>query len=332
MKPESNTLKVTLPPGLKASLAARPGTVSSDYTLADRLSAWKARWGINRMAYRVNPGLYALNSPSAGSPVFATANYKLSFDALRTSLKGLDAWILVLDTKGINVWCAAGKGTFGTLELARVVAATGLEKIVTHRRIILPQLGAPGVSAHRAKAYTGFSVEYGPVRAEDIPKYLRLGRATPGMRRVRFGFLDRMVLAPVQLVHFGRYMLPAAAVLFLLGLRADAAYTAGALFAGGALVPALLPWLPGRSFAVKSAAAGLLVTALIALTHDQTPAQLAARALIYGAAASFVGLDFTGASTYTSLSGVKKEMRLAMPAHALAFAAGLAILAAGRLL
>ena len=332
MGQNANTQKVTLSPKLRPVQAAAPETVSSEYTRADRLAVWKARWGINRMAYRVQPGLYALGSPAADAPVFATANYKLSFDALRASLKGLNAWLLVLDTKGINVWCAAGKGTFGTLELARVIAETGLEGRVSHRRVILPQLGAPGVSAHRVKAYTGFTVVYGPVRAEDLPEYLRLGSATPEMRRVRFNFSDRMTLAPVQLVHFGRYMLPAAALLFLLGFRADAAYTAGALFAGGALVPALLPWLPGRSFAVKSAAAGLLVTALIALAHDQSAAQFAARALIYSAAASFVGLDFTGASTYTSLSGVKKEMRLAMPAHALAAAAGLAILAAGRFL
>ncbi|PKM97302.1 MAG: acetyl-CoA synthase subunit gamma [Elusimicrobia bacterium HGW-Elusimicrobia-3] len=307
-------------------------TVSSDYTRADRLTSWKARWGINRMAYRVRPGLYALGTPGAEAPVFATANYKLSFDALRTNLKGVNAWLLVLDTRGINVWCAAGKGTFGTFELARIIAETGLEKVVKHRTVILPQLGAPGVGAHRVKAATGFTVAYGPVRAEDLPEYLRLGRATPEMRKINFNFTDRMVLAPVQLVHFGRYLVPAAALLYLLGYRADAAYTVGALLAGGALVPALLPWLPGRSFAVKSAAAGLLVTALIALAHDQTPAQFAARALIYSAAASFVGLDFTGASTYTSLSGVKKEMRLAMPAHALAAAAGLAILAAGRFL
>jgi len=326
-------IKLKLSPRLSA--AARSSVIqaiSAEYAWTDRLGAWKARWGINRMAYRVTPGLYALGSPSADSPVFSTANYKLSFDALRVSLKGVDAWLLVLDTKGINVWCAAGKGTFGTLELARVIAETGLESRVNHRTIILPQLGAPGVSAHRVKASTGFSVVYGPVRAEDLPEYLRLGHATPEMRRVNFNFTDRMILAPIQLVHFGRYLLPAAALLFLLGYRADAAYTLGALLAGGALVPALLPWLPGRSFAVKSATAGLLVTALIALAHAQTPAQFAARALIYSAIASFVGLDFTGASTYTSLSGVKKEMRLAMPAHALALAAGLIILAAGRFL
>ena len=49
---------------------------------------------------------------------------KLSFDILRRELKGLNAWVLVLDTKSINVWCAAGKGTFSTNELISRMSAT----------------------------------------------------------------------------------------------------------------------------------------------------------------------------------------------------------------
>ena len=329
--PMQRPQKVLMPFRTAAPASAEP--VSSDYTPSDRLTAWKARWGINRMAYKIKPGLYALGGPSASSPVFASANYKLSFDALRTNLKGISAWLLVLDTKGINVWCAAGKGTFGTLELARSIRESGLEKLVNHRSITLPQLGAPGVSAHRVKAYTGFSVNYGPVRAEDLPEFLRQGgKATAEMRRVRFNFFDRIVLAPVQLVYFGKYLVPAAVLLYLAGLKADAALTAGALLAGSVLVPALLPWLPGRAFAVKSAAAGLAMMAILAPFLAFDPYQLGARLFIYAAAASFVGLDFTGASTYTSLSGVRKEMRFAMPAQALSVLAGLSALAARRFL
>lgn len=307
--------------------------VTAQYTPADRLAAWKARWGINRAGYAIKPGLYALGEPSEASPVFATANYKLSFDALRTNLGGVSAWLLALDTKGINVWCAAGKGTFGTMELARSIQTSGLEKLVCHRLITLPQLGAPGVSAHRVRAYTGFSVAYGPVRAEDLPEFLRLGgKATPGMRRVRFNFSDRIILAPVQLVYYGKYLVPVSLLLYFSGFKTDAALAAGALLAGTVLVPALLPWLPGRSFAIKSAAAGLLVTAAVYFTQGPDVYQFCARALVYGAAASFIGLDFTGASTYTSLSGVKKEMRLAMPAQALAFLAGLLMLGVRRFL
>ena len=303
---------------------------SSEYAFADRLAAWKARWGINRYRLGIKPGLYALEGPSAGSPVFATANYKPSFDALRRNLKGVSAWLLVLDTKGINVWCAAGKGTFGTLELTRSIRETGLGKLVSHRRIILPQLGAPGVSAHRVKAYTGFSVVYGPVRAGDIPEFLRLGnKATPQMRLVRFGFEDRIILAPMELVYFGKYLLPAALLFYFLGARSDALLTVFTLLASTALAPALLPWLPGRSFAVKGAFAGLLgITAAFPLLR-LGPLPLAARVMLYVPAASFIVLQFTGCSTYTSLSGVMKEMRAALPAQAVCAAAGLLMLLGG---
>jgi len=325
--------KILMPFTTTPAQAAGIERVSADYTSADRLAAWKARWGIGRLGYKIKPGLYSLGEPSAASPVFASANYKLSFDALRMNLKGLSAWLLVLDTKGINVWCAAGKGTFGTLELTRSIMETGLEKQVNHKSVILPQLGAPGVSAHRVKAYTGFSVVYGPVRAEDIPEFLRLeGKATPEMRKVSFGLWERMVLAPVQLVIFGKYLLPLSILLYLGGFKADSALTVGALFAGGVLLPALLPWLPGRTFSVKSAFAGLAVIAALAPFLALDIYQLCARTLIYAPAASFIGLDFTGASTYTSLSGVKKEMRAALPLQAASLLAGLLLLGLRRFL
>ena len=84
-----------------------------------------------------------MGRPGPESPVFVTSNYTLSFDALRTSIKGIDGYILVLDTKGINVWCAAGKGTFGTDEVIKRVQETELAQVVSHRRLILPQLRRP---------------------------------------------------------------------------------------------------------------------------------------------------------------------------------------------
>ena len=128
--------------------------VASVLKWADRLGTIKARWGINRLDYKVDPGLYALGDSGPQSPVFVTANYKMSFDCLREALGNLDAWILVLDTKGINVWCAAGKGTFGTEELVRRVQATGLEKVAAHRDLILPRAwGSRDCRPCRQKAF-----------------------------------------------------------------------------------------------------------------------------------------------------------------------------------
>ncbi len=87
------------------------------------------------MDYAIDPGLYALGDPDRESPVLVSANYKMSFDDLRSALPGRNLWILVLDTKGINVWCAAGKGTFGTEELVKRIEASHLKEIVSHRSI-----------------------------------------------------------------------------------------------------------------------------------------------------------------------------------------------------
>ena len=148
-------------------------STSSDMNTHDRRDHVKARLGYKRMEHKVTPGLYKLGDPGRSSPVIVTANYSLSFDALRTSIKGLDCYILVLDTKGVNVWCAAGKGTFGTEELIGRIKSTDLSSIVDHRDLILPQLGAPGVAAHEVNKRTGFVVHYGPVRAKDILYYIQ---------------------------------------------------------------------------------------------------------------------------------------------------------------
>ncbi|MCP4229238.1 MAG: acetyl-CoA synthase subunit gamma, partial [bacterium] len=181
--------------------------VSTKLTNRDKLGRWKMRWRTKRNEFTVEPGLYAVGNPDENSPVTVSANYKMSFDHLRSQLSGIDAWIIVLDTKGINVWCAAGKGTFGTDELVNRIKTTGIGEIVSHRNLIVPQLGAPGISAHRVKQKSGFKVIYGPVRAEDIKNFLDAGmEATKEMRRVEFPLKDRVILGPVELVGGIKYI------------------------------------------------------------------------------------------------------------------------------
>jgi CO dehydrogenase/acetyl-CoA synthase gamma subunit (corrinoid Fe-S protein) len=115
--------------------------IATELNSSDFWGAVMVRWGINRNNYRVSPGLYAIGSPDKESDVFVSANYKLSFDALRKNLSGENGWILVLDTKGVNVWCAAGKGTFGTKELVNRIRLVSLEKVVNHKRLSCHSLG-----------------------------------------------------------------------------------------------------------------------------------------------------------------------------------------------
>ena len=321
--------------------------ISSSLGWGDRLGSFKARWGIGRMDYTVEPGLYALGKPHEESPVLVTANYKMSFDRLREAFSGLSVWILVLDTRGINVWCAAGKGTFGTEELVRRIESARLDRVVSHRKLILPQLSGPGVAAHEVKKHSGFKVIYGPIRATDLPAFLDAGmKATPVMRLKTFTTRERVVLIPVELVGALKAAVIIVPILLIIsglvgpegfwanissyGLFAVLAMLA-AITAGAVLTPVLLPWLPGRAFSFKGLVLGLIAAgALLAFRWGElgswaSSLEIAAWSLLVPAAVAYLAMNFTGASTYTSLSGVKKEMRWAVPLEIGAGLAGLTL-------
>jgi len=321
----------------RAEIRTTTGTITS----ANRLDHLLARWGWNRGGHRVEPGLYRLGSPIAASPVFASANYTLSFDALRSALAGLDAWILVLDTKGINVWCAAGKGTFGTEELVRRILAADLASLVSHRTIIVPQLGAPGISSLDVARRSGFAVEYGPVRARDLPEYLETHTATPAMRRVEFPVADRIVLAPVELV-MALPMFIAAVVLWFLAGPIAALAAVSTILSGTVLFPILLPFIPTKDFSTKGLILGAVVALPFAVAFGTNPAlplwadalSAVTTLLVMSAVVSYFALNFTGSTTFTSRTGVKKEIFTYVPVMAVMAVvgslAGIALLA-GRL-
>ena len=312
-------------------------SVSTTLRFKDVLGAWKVRWGIGRMKYKINPGLYAVGKPDPSSPVLVSANYKLTFDTLRKELSGLNCWLLILDTKGVNVWCAAGKGTFGTDELINRVSKTKLSDIVSHRTLILPQLGAPGVKAHEVAKQTGFRIVYGPVRALDIKAFLASGnQATQQMRTVRFTMRDRLVLTPVELVQAAKTSLLIFGVLFLLNLFAarpfglmDFLLYAGAMLTGAVITPILLPYIPGRAFAWKGWLIGIFwVSGFLWLNGwfaYGSPLLVVGYLLALPSLSAYLAMNFTGSSTYTSFSGVIKEMKMAVPLIALSSAAGIVL-------
>lgn len=325
-------------PWIESHIEAETGNiplVKTKMLFSDRLGHWMVRWGINRMNYKVQPGLYAVGTPDKTSPVFVSANYKLSFDILRKNLRGISGWILVLDTKGINVWCAAGKGTFGTDEIIKQVKSTRLNEIVAHRRLIIPQLGAPGVAAHLVKDNTDFRVIYGPVLAKDIKVFLDNNmKATDEMRRIRFTLWDRAMLVPVDLVGFFVYFVILSIIALLLSGFGPGIYSFSNLgkirfidilvifliyILSCTLSQVLLPWLPGRSFSLKGFWVGLLISILLLVYRFYMVATLPdifdtiGKSFVIIAISSFIAMNYTGSSTYTSLSGVRKEMKIAVP-------------------
>lgn len=309
-------------------------SATSNISPGNRWDHFLVRIGINRSGHRVKPDLYALGNPNENSPVFVTANYTLSFDALRSALSGIDCYIMILDTKGINVWCAAGKGTFGTDELVHRIEKTKLDTVVNHRVLILPQLGAAGVAAHEVKKRSGFRVEYGPIRAIDLPEYLKNHKATPEMRRVRFSLHDRVILIPVESMSVLLPMLIAAVILYFVdGFLASAA-AVSAILAAVVVFPVLLPWIPTPNFSTKGFVLGAVVVLPFVLAKflsnpDAVLWQRVGLALIYLLAfppvTAFLTLNFTGSTTFTSKSGVKAEIFAYIPVMAWMFGGGIVL-------
>jgi acetyl-CoA decarbonylase/synthase complex subunit gamma len=347
-KSAQNTVPVLNQSFVSGSILTSAGhlpQVTSVLRWHDHWGTIKARLGVLRMNYSVAPGLYALGNPHDNSPVLVTANYKMSFDRLREALLGRNVWILVLDTIGINVWCAAGKGTFGTEELVSKIESSGLSSIVSHRKLILPQLGAPGVAAHLVAKLSGFKVQYGPIRAEDLPAYLDNGfKATAQMRIMTFPLKERAVLIPIELNEALKAFLIIAPILFLLsGIGGPAGFWANtlnyglfavlaflsAILGGTVINPLLLPYLPGRAFSVKGLSIGIAIALILLYLRDINlqawPERIETLSwlLIIPVISAYLAMNFTGASTYTSLSGVKKEMRWALPLQIVAGAVGL---------
>lgn len=323
--------------------AGRVASLSSEWTTSDRLGAYGVRWGFMRDRYAVPPGLYAIGTPSPADPVVVSANYRLTFDIVRRALAGRSTWLLVLETHGINVWCAAGKGTFGTREVVERVRATRLSEVVSHRRLILPLLSAPGVRARGVTEATGFEARFATVEARDLPVYIDAGmKATDAMRMPTFTLRERMALVPVEVgqsiktasVPFAiaaivagfRHGLPfdttSALLLFALGLLG--------ILAGTVAVPALLPFLPFRAFSAKGALSGLIAALpVVATTSSWGLPEKAAAIIFVASCASWFALNFTGSTPYTSKSGVKKELRLAIPSLACGLTLALLLAVAG---
>jgi len=141
-------------------------------------------------------GIIRIGKPNRNSPVFLTGNFHLTVARVKRALKGLDAYLLVANSRGINVWCAATGGLFTNHDVISVLKVSGIEKLVDHRKVILPQLAGTGVEAITIKKKTGWNVIWGPVYASDIPEFLGKNlKKNVSMRKTKFDFSQRIEMA-----------------------------------------------------------------------------------------------------------------------------------------
>lgn len=283
--------------------------LKTHYGIREQLGRVRVRLGIARDRYCIPPGLYAVGRPYSDSPIVVSCNYKLTIDLLRRDLAGHSVWLMLLNTDGINVWCAAGKGTFCTAEVLYWLELLQLKKYLKQRVLMIPQLGAPGIEPHLIRRFSGFKVSYGPVRSEDLASCLLSAETLPeSARQVRFNTADRFEVAVLEVARHltlslgfmvAGTLLPSISVLQSIGWTGVAATIAGSL-----LVPLLLPVLPLRGFALNGILAYLPLAMLMVILG--IPVWAVVAGVSY---AAWQALNFTGSTTLTSYTMVKAEIK-----------------------
>jgi NAD-dependent dihydropyrimidine dehydrogenase PreA subunit len=160
---------------------------------------WAAE--IVETAFRLVPvpartGVRIIGHPNRESPVFLTGNYDLTVRRVRRALRGIDAYLIVANSHGVNVWCASSGGHLGTHQVVTALKIARLETRVVHREVIVPQLAATGVEGKEVRRRTGWIVRFGPADAKDIPAYLAAAKEkTQAMRQVIFAWRERLEMA-----------------------------------------------------------------------------------------------------------------------------------------
>lgn len=217
-------------------------------------------------SHRAETGLFPVGKPDKDSPVVVTGNYTETVRRMRKALKGMDLWLLIANSKGINVWCASGGGHFTHHDIISAIVTSGAQEKVENHLLILPQLGATGIEKQKVAEATGWKTIWGPASLEDLPAFLRQRHmATPDQRMVRFPLRDRMEMASMM----GIPMIVIGFIIFYLlgGWHVGFAVAGGATFISYGIFAALPAFkISGRkkwiSFAVF-AAAGIMVGWLI---------------------------------------------------------------------
>ena len=210
------------------------------------MSFLKTLWGL---LFRLFPcptktGLRRIGNPGPESPVLVTCNFDLTVKRLIKILRGFNVWLLVADSKGINVWCAAGGEELNSHSVVSIVKTSRIADKVIHRTLILPPLGAPGISGAEVKSQTGWKIKWGPVRAEDIPRFIQDNfKKNDSMKRVTYDLKERLDTALGSIFPF--YLLVGIGFLFIgRHLLMDYLVSGAIAFV---VYFSLCPWIPGKN-------------------------------------------------------------------------------------
>ncbi|MFX0085496.1 MAG: corrinoid protein-associated methyltransferase CpaM [Candidatus Hodarchaeota archaeon] len=266
----------------------------------------------------IEAGLYIYGNPSAQSPVLITANYQRTVRLVSNALQNQNAYLLVADTMGENIWCAARGDKFGLREVVEVIKATRIEELVQHRKLILPQLAAGGINHQQIKKAIGWTVRFGPIYAKDIPSYLETGRKTEKQRTVSFDLKERIEMALQQSYFLSKFFffwvflfgIVGATILPNLSLFRIAILLLPVVWLAYIFFAMIFPLFPTSSFLRRGICYGSLLTFIfisVGIVLSSSLIVIGQWALIGFIVGTFLGMDYSGATPISHPSEIDQE-------------------------
>jgi acetyl-CoA decarbonylase/synthase complex subunit gamma len=122
---------------------------------------------------QVEPKVYSIGEPNENSPVMFTTNFSLTYYTVESDVEAsrVPSFILVVDTEGTSVLTAYSGDKLNEKTIADAMAKFGLDKIVKHRKLIIP--GYVAVLSGKIEEATNWEVLVGPRECSMLPKYLK---------------------------------------------------------------------------------------------------------------------------------------------------------------
>ncbi len=122
---------------------------------------------------QVEPKVYAIGEPDANSPLMFTTNFSLTYYSVESDVEAsrIPSYILAVDTEGTSVLTAYSGDKLNEKTVADAMAKHGVEKLVKHRRLIIP--GYVAVMSGKIEEATNWEVMVGPRECSMLPKYLK---------------------------------------------------------------------------------------------------------------------------------------------------------------
>ena len=123
---------------------------------------------------QVEPKLYPIGEATAGSPVFVTTNFSLTYFIVSGEIEnsGASAWLLVPECEGMSVLTAWAAGKFSGASIAKFAREIELDKQVQCRDMIIPGYVAQ-ISGELEESMPGWNIIVGPQEAADLESFVK---------------------------------------------------------------------------------------------------------------------------------------------------------------